>query len=47
MRTGGEPRLHLLETILREQGIVLPGSSDTKVERITVVDTLKTGAANP
>ncbi len=46
-KTGGDPRLHVFETILREQGLVLSGRKDTKIEGITVVDTLKAGAANP
>jgi hypothetical protein len=32
---------------VREQSIDLAGKKDTKVEAITVVDTLKTGAAKP
>ncbi len=47
MKTGGDPRLHVLETVVREQSIDLAGKKDTKVEAITVVDTLKTGAAKP
>jgi len=41
MKTGGDPRLHVFETVLREQGIDLVGKRDTKIEEITVVDTLK------
>ena len=40
MKTGGDPRLHVLETVVREQGINLAGTKDTKIEEITVVDTL-------
>jgi hypothetical protein len=47
MKTGGDPRLHVLETVVRKQSIDLAGKKDTKVEAITVVDTLKTGAAKP
>ena len=47
MKTGGDPRLHVFETVLREQGIDLVGKKDTKIEEITVVDTLKADAANP
>jgi hypothetical protein len=47
MKTGGDPRLHVFETVLREQGINLAGKKDTKVEGITVVDILNAGAANP
>jgi len=45
MKTGGDPRLHLLETVVRQQGIDLAGKKDTKIEGITVVDTLNAGAA--
>jgi hypothetical protein len=45
-KAGGDPRLHVLETVLREQGIDLAGKKDTKIEGITVVDTLKAGT-NP
>jgi hypothetical protein len=47
IKTGGDPRLHVLETVVREQGIDLAGKKDTKVEEITVVDTLKPTAAKP
>jgi len=47
VKAGGDPRLHVFETVLREQGLVLLGRKDTKIEGITVVDTLKAGAANP
>ena len=47
MKTGGDPRLHIFETILREQGIDLAGKKDTKMEAITVVDTLRADAPNP
>ena len=47
VKTGGDPRLHVFETVVREQGIDLAGKKDVKVEEITVVDTLKAGAANP
>jgi hypothetical protein len=47
VRSGGDPRLHLFETLVREQGIDLLGRKDTKIEGLTVVDTLKAGAANP
>jgi hypothetical protein len=36
----GDPRLHLFETVVREQGIDLAGHQDVKVEGITVADTL-------
>jgi hypothetical protein len=41
MQTGGDPRLYVFETVRREQSIDLTGKKDTKVEGITVVDTLK------
>jgi hypothetical protein len=47
VKAGGDPRLHVFETVVREQGIDLAGKNDVKVEEITVVDTLKAGAANP
>ena len=47
MKTGGDPRLHVFETVLRKQGIDLVGKKYTKIAEITVVDTLQAGAANP
>jgi len=47
MKTGGDPRLHVFETVLREQGIDLVGKKDAKIKEITVVDTLEADAANP
>jgi len=47
MKTGGDPRLHVFETVVREQGIDLAGKKDAKIEEIKEVDTLKPGAANP
>ncbi len=47
IKTGGDPRLHVFETVVREQGIDLAGKKGAKIEEITVVDTLKPGAANP
>jgi len=41
VKSGGDPRLHVFETVLREQGINLAGKKDTKIEEIAVVDTLK------
>jgi len=32
---------------MREQGIDLISKKDAKIEEITVVDTMKAGAANP
>jgi hypothetical protein len=39
VKEGGDPRLHLLETVVREQGISLAGKKEVKIEEITVVDT--------
>ncbi len=36
----GDPRLHLFETVVREQGIDLAGNRDVKVQDITVTNTL-------
>jgi len=46
-KAGGDARLHVFETVVREQGIDLAGKKDAKIEEITVVDTLKAGAAKP
>lgn len=46
LKSGGDPRLHLFETVLREQPIALAGHKDVKIEDITVVDTLKAAAPN-
>jgi hypothetical protein len=47
VKSGGDPRLHVFETVVREQGIDLIGKKDAKIEEITVVDTLKVSAVNP
>ena len=47
LKAGGDPRLHVFETVLREQGIDLGGKQNVKIEDIMVVDTLKADAANP
>jgi hypothetical protein len=41
VKTGGDPRLHVLETVVRELGIDLNGKQDVQVDGITVVNTLK------
>jgi len=46
VKSGGDPRLHVFETILRDQGINLVGREDTKIEGIRVVDTLQVDAPN-
>ena len=38
--TGGDPRLHLFETVVREQGIDFGVHKDVVVEGITVSNTL-------
>jgi len=38
--TGGDPRLHVFETVVRRQGIELSGKPNVKIEGITVVNTL-------
>jgi len=43
LKTGGDPRLHLFETVVRRSAINLDGRKDVKVEGITVVDTLGEG----
>jgi hypothetical protein len=47
MTAGGDPRLHVFETLVRERGLALPGGKETKIEGITVVNTLTARAANP
>jgi hypothetical protein len=37
--TGGDPRLHLFETVVRERGIDLAGKKDVQVDGITVANT--------
>ena len=39
VKEGGDPRLHVWETVVRERGIILAGKKDVKIEEITVVDT--------
>ena len=47
LKTGGDPRLHVFENVLRERVINLAGRKNIKIEGITEVDTLKAGTANP
>jgi len=47
VKTGGDPRLHVFEIVLRRNGINLTDTKLTKVEAIRVVDTLKTGTESP
>ncbi|MCF7974118.1 MAG: DUF1565 domain-containing protein [Phycisphaerae bacterium] len=41
VQSGGDPRLHVFETIVRAQGIDLGAMTQVKIEKITVVDTLQ------
>jgi hypothetical protein len=41
IKTGGDPRLHVFETVLRERGIDVAGKKDTKIEGLAVVHTLQ------
>jgi hypothetical protein len=47
VKSGGDPRLHIFETVVRKQGIDLGGKKNVKIENVTVVDTLKANTANP
>ncbi|MGO8678313.1 MAG: DUF1565 domain-containing protein [Limisphaerales bacterium] len=40
LKTAGDPRLHVFETVLRERGIDLAGRKNVNIEGITVVNTL-------
>jgi hypothetical protein len=40
VKSGGDPRLHVFETVVRGRGIDLGAKKETKVEGITVVNTL-------
>lgn len=39
MNSGGDPRLHVLETVVRRQGIDLADKSNVKIEGVNVIDT--------
>jgi hypothetical protein len=47
LKTGGDPRLHVFETVVRERAIDLAGRKDVKIEEITPADTLTASAGNP
>ena len=47
VKSGGDPRMHIFETVLREQVIDLIGKKNAKIKEITVVETLKASTANP
>jgi hypothetical protein len=44
VKAGGDPRLHLFETVVRDSGIDLAGRKGVKVEGVKVVDTLAEAA---
>jgi hypothetical protein len=46
VNASSDPRLHLFELVVRQQGIDLDGKKDVKIEGVTVVDMLKARAAN-
>jgi hypothetical protein len=46
LRSGGDPRLHVFETVVREKVIDLAGKKDAKIDRIISVDTLKPAGGN-
>jgi hypothetical protein len=46
VKASADPRLHLFELVVRQQGIDLGGKKDVNIEGVTVVDTLKAGPAN-
>jgi hypothetical protein len=46
VKSGGDPRLHVFETILREQVIDLAGKQNVKIDGLKVADTLKANTAN-
>ncbi len=41
VKSGGDPRLHIFETVVREKGIDLDGKKDVKVDGLAVANTLK------
>jgi len=47
VKSGGDPRLHVFETVIRQEAIDLNDKKDTKIEDIQVVDTLQAEEANP
>ena len=40
-KTGGDPRLHVFETVVRERGIDLTGKEHVRIEQISVANRLK------
>jgi hypothetical protein len=47
VKTGGDPRLHVFETVVRSKGIDLGDKRAVSVEGITVVDTRPVSDARP
>lgn len=47
LKSGGDPRLHVFETITREHGIVMHGEKELWIKGITVVNTLNAGTGTP
>jgi hypothetical protein len=47
LKSGGDPRLRVFETVAREHGISPDGAKKAKIEGITIVDTLAPDTANP
>ena len=47
VKTGGDPRLHVFETVVRDKGIDLGDKRAVRVEGIMVVDTRPAGDARP
>jgi hypothetical protein len=47
IKTGGDPRLHVFETVVRDRALDLTGRKDVKIEEITATDTLTARATNP
>jgi hypothetical protein len=45
VKSGGDPRLHVFETVLRDQGVNLIDKKNIRIEDITIVNTLKKPAA--
>jgi len=44
VKSGGDPRLHVFETVVRQLAIDLAGKKDVRIDGITVENTLKPGA---
>lgn len=44
---GSDPWLHVFETVVRKEGIDLASKKSVKIKGVTVIDSMKAGAANP